>query len=363
MALQAIHQQYDIPTETARVRLKAFRSGCSSCQKNLALPKSTPAAHIASDYFGERVLVDCKTVTGHGYLVVAVDHFTSFVWATSVKRKLAQPIADFVKSVWGDVRKIRDNRPTLGNDVGGKSSVLYASSSIGKVRVTICAGARECLHYQSTNIGINTGWANKPLRHRNPIPQDDSEAERQEDVDNFLNEEAKREREKTPIYQSDNGSELKNKIMKEVLQAIGVDIRHSREYNPRTNGKIENRIKEISRKVATELNKDVKEASEEDIRNALVSALAIMNFNVSSTSTFRPYEVRAVVNIDYATSCARKQVYILKKDSKVLTLRTSLSSLTHTSAVVVLMFVLSGCSPCQVRTESRKWLQLHRARK
>lgn len=82
-----------------------------------------------------------------------------------------------------------------------------------------------------------------------------------------------------------------------MLEVLGVGIRHSREYNPPTNRKTENRIKEISRKLATELKSDVRDAKEEDIRKALISALAIMNFNVSKTSTFRSYEVRTVVNV------------------------------------------------------------------
>lgn len=140
---QVIKQTFDIPTSVAREKLKALKAGCSYCQTNLALPKSTPAALIASEHFGERILVDCKTVTGRGYLVVAVDHFTSYVWSTFVKKKLAQPIADFVKSVWGNVGLIWEKRPKVDGDVDPKSSGLSFSSAIGKVRVHLRLGPRD----------------------------------------------------------------------------------------------------------------------------------------------------------------------------------------------------------------------------
>lgn len=113
------------------------------------------------------------------------------------------------------------------------------------------------------------------------------------DLDGILDEEGNRERTSKRKYQSDNGSELKNKIMKALLLALDVKEIHSRPYNPRTNGKIENRIKEISKKLFSELGgRGVGDVSEEDLCKALGSAVAIMNSSVSSISSYRPYEVR-----------------------------------------------------------------------
>lgn len=81
------------------------------CSLDLKLPKSTPAAYIVSEFFGERILVDCKTVYKKGYIVVAVDHFTTFTWTTFVETKVAKPIAEFVGSVMESVDTIRNERP------------------------------------------------------------------------------------------------------------------------------------------------------------------------------------------------------------------------------------------------------------
>lgn len=107
----------------------------------------------------------------------------------------------------------------------------------------------------------------------------------------YVKKESERERAKRRIYQSDNGSELKNKIMRESLAAIGVEMKHSREYTPSTNGKINNRVKQISRKVTAELGGYLKGKTNKDIERALESAIAILNFNPSSITSHKPYEV------------------------------------------------------------------------
>lgn len=113
------------------------------------------------------------------------------------------------------------------------------------------------------------------------------------DLDRVIDEERRKEKAAERIYQSDNGSELKNKVMKALVQALGVKEVHSRPYNPRTNGKIENRIKEIAKRLQAELNgRDLADVSEEEIETLLRSVLATMNYNSSSITSCRPYEVR-----------------------------------------------------------------------
>lgn len=56
------------------------------------------------------------------------------------------------------------------------------------------------------------------------------------------------------IYQSDNGRELKNVIMANTMAAAHVLMLHSRPYNPRTNGKAENRVKAVGKMLFTELD-------------------------------------------------------------------------------------------------------------
>lgn len=91
--------------------------------------------HIVSEHFGERILVDCKTLEGVGYLVVAVDHFTTYVWATFVRRKTASPIADFVEAVWKDVTEIRAKSPKRSKVATTVDSVWSWGSGVGQVRV------------------------------------------------------------------------------------------------------------------------------------------------------------------------------------------------------------------------------------
>ena len=117
------------------------------------------------------------------------------------------------------------------------------------------------------------------------------------DLDRVIDEERKKEKDTERIYQSDNGSELKNKVMRALIQALGVKEVHSRAYNPRTNGKIENRIKEIAKTLKAELNgRDIADVSEEEIETLVRSVLATMNYNSSSITSYRPYEVRESEN-------------------------------------------------------------------
>lgn len=78
---------------------------------------------------------------------------------------------------------------------------------------------------------------------------------------------------------------------------MGVEERHSREYTPSTNGKIENRVKQVARKVASELGGDLKGKTQADLERALRSALAILNSNPVSLHGVAPYKV---------TTCPRR---------------------------------------------------------
>lgn len=132
-----IHRLFDIPTKLVQSRLQAIKGGCNTCRLQLTIPKSNPASHIVSQHFGERILVDCKTLTGVGYLVVAVDHFTTHVWSTFVERKVAEPIADFVVSVFQDVDEIRATRKKPeGREDEGTTTTVHWSDDIGKVRMS-----------------------------------------------------------------------------------------------------------------------------------------------------------------------------------------------------------------------------------
>lgn len=106
-----IRKTYDIRCDALRPMIKALRKLCDTCALHQTLPTSTPASYIVSNCFGERLLVDCKTVFGKGYFVVAVDHFTTYTWTKFVERKFGEPIAVFVSAVIIEVRQIRQNRP------------------------------------------------------------------------------------------------------------------------------------------------------------------------------------------------------------------------------------------------------------
>ncbi|CAN0034294.1 unnamed protein product, partial [Laminaria digitata] len=63
----------------------------------------------------------------------------------------------------------------------------------------------------------------------------------------ILRREAEKEWDKPRTYQSDNGRELKNRLMAAMMAKYGVVMRHSQPYCPRTNGKVENRVKSVSK--------------------------------------------------------------------------------------------------------------------
>lgn len=108
----------------------------------------------------------------------------------------------------------------------------------------------------------------------------------------ILNTELDREKETQTIYQSDNGHELKNKYMRKELGNLGVLMRHSKPYNPRTNGKAENRVKVVAQKFTAEIESwgGLSKCSIHDVIAALASATSILNWTQGSTSTFRPFE-------------------------------------------------------------------------
>lgn len=110
-------------------------------------------------------------------------------------------------------------------------------------------------------------------------------------MQHYVTRDRKMELDKEQILQTDNGSELKNKMMKETCQRAGVKLTHSREYTPQTNGKVENRVRQVAIKVAAELGGDLKGKTEEDIKKALKSATHILNFTPSRITSVTPFEV------------------------------------------------------------------------
>ena len=111
-----IRKTYDMSNAVLRPMIRTIRKMCDACALHQTLPTSTPASYIVSNYFGERLLVDCKTVHRRGYFVVAVDHFTTYTWTKFVERKFGQPIAIFVAGVVSDIRQIREERPHPGHE-------------------------------------------------------------------------------------------------------------------------------------------------------------------------------------------------------------------------------------------------------
>ena len=97
-------------TKRTQETLRVVKRACDMCSRNKNLPKASPAEHIISNHFGERILVDCKTVFGKGFIVIAVDHFTTFIWTMFVTSKHAVPIAEFVTRVMESKDRIREER-------------------------------------------------------------------------------------------------------------------------------------------------------------------------------------------------------------------------------------------------------------
>lgn len=93
--------------------------------------------------------------------------------------------------------------------------------------------------------------------------------------------------------QSDNGSELRNRFMAQVLEIAGAIARHSSPYNPRTNGKVERQVATVSEKFAKEVTKlgGLEDADVATIKRALASAIAIINTRPGRVSTYAPYQV------------------------------------------------------------------------
>ena len=119
-----------------------------------------------------------------------------------------------------------------------------------------------------------------------------------QDFQDILKTELESEKNKQTIYQSDNGHELKNKYMRKELNNLGVLMRHSKPYNPRTNGKAENRVKVVAQKFAAEIFAwgGLSKATVADIIAALASATSILNWTPGSTSTYRPFEASCQVD-------------------------------------------------------------------
>lgn len=108
--------------------------------------------------------------------------------------------------------------------------------------------------------------------------------------------ETKKEKMKKTILQTDNGSEFKNKVMTELVRLRRGKRVYSRAYNPRTNGKVENRVRQVAKNLRADLGERDLEAvvSEGDLESRLQSVVATMNYVKTSTTSCRPWEVRVV---------------------------------------------------------------------
>ncbi|MEP2389708.1 hypothetical protein, partial [Hyphomonas sp.] len=117
----------------------------------LKLPKSTPASHIVSEHFVERILVDCKAVYKRGHIVVEIDHFTTYKRTMFVGRKFARPIANFMRSVMKDEDCIRRQRSKMDRD---NEKPLATSLKAADSKVRCCSnmnGARPPISPQPHN--------------------------------------------------------------------------------------------------------------------------------------------------------------------------------------------------------------------
>lgn len=133
--LLELHTTYVIPSDLARTLHRGVKNCCKACIGQQTLPKSDPSSYILSNHFGERILVDCKTLTlALGYLVVAVDHFTTHLWSTHVERKFAGPIAAFVASVFDEVDSIRKGKPELKNAEEMETREVWWADGFHEVR-------------------------------------------------------------------------------------------------------------------------------------------------------------------------------------------------------------------------------------
>ena len=76
------------------------------------MPKSLPFKAILSKCFAERVVIDAKTLPHNkGFVLVAVDHFSEYVFCAHVQTKKSDGVAMFLSRVIGSIEALVKKRP------------------------------------------------------------------------------------------------------------------------------------------------------------------------------------------------------------------------------------------------------------
>lgn len=102
-----LNKELRIPNKEAKALLKDVKARCPHCESRGKAPKDMPHTPIFSAAFGERLVIDLKKIGTRGYLLVVIDHHTSYSWAKHLETKEADGVADFLQVVFDEVETIR----------------------------------------------------------------------------------------------------------------------------------------------------------------------------------------------------------------------------------------------------------------
>lgn len=119
--------RYIIPRPILDDFLKRARASCHECVHKKEFPKKPLDTPIISSSFGERILVDLKTLPKYGYMIVAVCHWSDYCCLGHLATKAGDGVAKFLgEVVFPDIDQIRDSWKTTHEEsqaarIGGLS--------------------------------------------------------------------------------------------------------------------------------------------------------------------------------------------------------------------------------------------------
>ncbi|CAN0472760.1 unnamed protein product, partial [Ectocarpus sp. 12 AP-2014] len=264
-ARQMANLRYIIPRPILDDFLKRARASCHECVHKNQFPKKPPDTPIISSSFGERILVDLKTLPKYGYMIVAVCHWSGYCWLGHLATKAGDGVAKFLgEVVFPDIDQIRDSWKTTHEEsqaarIGGLSfpnpysDLVDTGVGDAVTNLHVMGGIQDHEVQRDLATGLKTG--------------------------------------RTQVLQHDRGKEFDNKLVKRLCAENDRVVVMSKPYSPRENGRVENKVKHASAQLNHHLGlfQGIENCSRSELIRAIASSQAVENHSLHSRTRYTPY--------------------------------------------------------------------------
>jgi transposase InsO family protein len=123
------------------------------------------------------------------------------------------------------------------------------------------------------------------------------------------------------IFQSDNGSEFSNRLLKNYCTENNIKLVFSSPYHPKSNGACESVHKEIGKYL---LNKFIKNEDNFELEKELLNIIKIYNNKVHSTTSRIPKEIKDLqdpIEVENIKAILYDNLFLKNKDKEYLDIK------------------------------------------